>query len=54
MVTQEIVEQSPEKTYQVSVLAELYECARYLPDGQDFTPEQILEARRALQLCEER
>ncbi len=54
MVTQEIVEQSPEKTYQVSVLAELYECARYLPDDQDFTPEQILEARRALQLCEER
>lgn len=54
MVKQHITTQTPEKTYQVGVLTELYEHARYLPDEQDFTPEQIQEARRALQQCEER
>lgn len=54
MVTRDIAAQAPAKSDQVGVLAELYEHARYLPDEQDFTPQQIQDARRALQQCEER
>lgn len=52
MVTKEIAQTSPEQTYQVGVLSELYEQARYLPDDEEFTPEQIQEARQAIQRCE--
>ena len=51
MVSDEISEQLPERTYQIRVLAELYEQARYLPDAEEFSPEQIREARTALKQC---
>ena len=54
MVTKQIAEQSPDTTYQAGVLAELYEQARYLPDDEEFTPEQIQEARHALNQCGKR
>ncbi|MEZ6130916.1 MAG: hypothetical protein R3C59_19780 [Planctomycetaceae bacterium] len=52
MVVDDIRESSPEKTYQIQVLAELYEQARYLPDEAEFTQEQIQEAKAALKRCE--
>ena len=51
-VASDIAEQSPEQTYQIRVLSELYEQARYLPDDTEFTDAQIQEARRAIQQCE--
>lgn len=52
--TEQISEQTPETTDPVRVLAELYEQARYLPAGEEFSPEQLRKARHALSQCEGR
>lgn len=48
----ELVQDSPEHRDSVSVLADLYEQARYQPDDYEFTQSQIERARQAMRQCE--
>ncbi|MEZ6123037.1 MAG: hypothetical protein R3C49_07665 [Planctomycetaceae bacterium] len=52
MVQQNFAEKQPDKTAPIEQLTRLYEWARYLPDDQPLTPEQLHEARAALRQCE--
>ena len=44
--------ETPVHTDQISLLTDIYEEARYLPDNAELTDSQIQQARRAIQLCD--
>lgn len=50
-VVSDMVSESPEHEGSVSVLADLYEQARYLPADADLTEEQLQQARMAYRQC---
>ena len=52
-VVTELVQDAPEQTESATVLADLYEQARYLPDDHEFSESQIREARKAIRQCEQ-